>query len=92
MRVSRPEAGGPDLEAGALAEADLAVALEEVQAAVAAGMAPAGDMALEAAEQVLVAEVAMDLAEVGRARGMGLAAHLGPEVEAGTDPVAVVEV
>jgi hypothetical protein len=81
MPVSRPAAGGLDLEAAALAEVDLAAVLEEVQAAVAAGvdMAPVGDMALEAVEQVLGVVVATDPAEVDRGRGvaMGLAAVEG---------------
>jgi hypothetical protein len=64
MRVSRPVAAGPGLEAAAPAEADLAAGLEEVQAAVVvAVMAPVGDMALEGVEQVL-AVVAMGQAAV----------------------------
>jgi hypothetical protein len=82
MRVSRPAAGEAGLEAAAPAEAALAVAPEEVPAAVAEGMAPVEDMVLEAA-------VATDPAEVGLGRVVAMVRAAGVE---DMGPAVVVQV
>jgi hypothetical protein len=80
MRVSRPAAGEAGLEAAAPAEAALAVAPEEVPAAVAEGMAPVEDMVLEVGVVMAPAEVGL-----GRVVAMVRAAVVvqveGPERE-----------